>query len=96
MNNLKLWTYDQDDGDYFVAESAERADALMAKEFGWTLAEFNKREMMKCVWVAMPGDKDIAIDFEEPTLGLEAGKHTKTAAEWCALAGEGYLYSMNY
>lgn len=95
-NMLRLWTYDKDDGDYFVAESAERADELLKKEFGWTLEENEEAKDMGWKWLAMEDDDRVAIDLEEPMFGLEAGRHTFSSAAWCEKAGEGYLFSMKY
>lgn len=92
---MKLWTYDENDGDYFVAETAEDADAMLKKEFGYTLAEHGDAGFMDWKWVAMPDNKSITINLEEPMLGLSEGRHTLAAEEWCQLAGPGYLFSMN-
>lgn len=93
---LRIWTYDKDDGDYFVAESAERADELLKKEFGWTLEENDEAKDMRWKWIALEEDDRVTIDLEEPMFGLEAGRHTFSAASWCEKAGEGYLFSKNY
>jgi hypothetical protein len=70
---LKLWTYDKDDGDYFVAESAEEVDSMMKEWFGQNLAELDGGDHMGWAWVSMPDDKVYTIHFEEDmqdTLGL--------------------------
>lgn len=93
---LKLWTYDTFDGDYFVAESAEEADAMLKEHSGWNLEELIANEGIEGEWTAMPDDKVFKLRLEEETCGLPAGVHEKTAAEWCAANGKGYLFSMNY
>lgn len=93
--HLKLWTYDIGDGDYFVAESAEEADKMLKKEFGYTLAEHGDADFMDWKWVSIPDDKIITITLEDPAHGLPEGKHKLSASEWCERAGAGYLFSMN-
>jgi hypothetical protein len=96
---LKLWTYDEDDGDYFVAESAEEADSMMKNWFGQNLAELDGGDNMGWAWVSMPDDKVYTIRFEEDMqdiLGLAKGSHSMTAAEWCEKNGKGYLFSKNW
>lgn len=93
---LKLWTYDTFDGDYFVAESAEEADAMLKEYAGFDLAELVERDGEEAAWEAMPDDKSIRIRFDVEMFSLPAGVHEMATTEWCKVAGKGYLFSMNY
>jgi hypothetical protein len=88
---LKVWTYDRSDGDFVAAETAEEADSILQHELGYSANGEDAGH-----WFEIPGQEILTINLEDPCWGLPKGRHQRTAAEWCVIAGKGYLFSMNY
>lgn len=91
---LKIWTYDFGDGEFFVAETAGEANALYEDWCGTPLSAEHGEDPPK--WEPLDASNDLTITLEDGFNGLEAGRHTKSVAEWIQWNGKGYLFSRNY
>lgn len=94
--SLKVWTYDFHDGDFFIARSAESADAMMKDWLGRTLSELREQEGIEGEWYAVGDETTMSLRLEEDEGKLKAGSHTLKASEWVEAMGEGYFFSRNY
>lgn len=91
---LRIYTYDPHDGDFFIAESPEEADALFTDWCGSTVAYVTEGDD-DYSWRAIPDDKVFKVHFEEDDHGPERHEH-ELPAFFCEKYGKGYLCSRNY
>lgn len=90
MTELHVWTYDSNDGDFYVAESAEEAAQMHREQMG------NDPVGDDVTWVAMDDNKIFLFRLDECRSGWVQGLHRKTFRELIAWNGKGYLASVNY
>lgn len=86
---LSIWTYDDQDGDFFIAESAEEADAMCKKELGLDV----KLEVDEdATWHTWPEDKVFKFSGDDG----EGPVEHELPAYFVAKYGKGYLASANF
>lgn len=97
-NELAIWTYDIGDGDYFIAESGEEAEEMMATHMG----EDCVQDAKECcgdsfAWVKWPADKEFEFSDEE-----DLDEHgdiriqRQLPSYFIQKFGKGYFASSNY
>ena len=93
-HNLRIWTYDQADGDFFIAESAEEADLLCKDHLCLDVADEYGADT---TWTPWPEDKLFSMGFEEgcPQPGDLERKERELPSFFCAKYGKGYLGSVD-
>lgn len=95
---LSIWTYDLDDGDYFIATSAEEAERFCADHHMETVADWRRiYEHPLSEWVMWPEDKPFT--YVDTNKEDESGSHPKTTAlpaHFIATHPRGYFASANW
>lgn len=92
MTNLRIWSYDHNDGDWFIAESAEEAAAM---HLDWMGEPPESPDGEPVVWTPRDEDKKLRVVFEEDEHGPDRTED-ELPAFFCAKYGKGYLASANW
>lgn len=89
---LKMWC---DDVDYVIATTPRQATKLWEGTIGEARSDHNFTDDD---WEEVPADMSLTVTCGLVLSGREFAeqKVTKTAAEWCAAFGAGFLCSLEY